>query len=192
VTVRDGIPVTTVPRTLFDLASVLRPRQLERALNEAEVLRLWDVLSLEHLLERYPRRSGGRAVRAALRARSLGESITRSDLELRFLEFLDDAGLLQPETNVIAEGFEVDCLWRDQRVVELDSRATRLTHHAFERDRDPDRVLTAAGWRPLRITWRQLERGRGRLECDLRRVLGVATLTAMKLCGPRTSAEGGS
>jgi hypothetical protein len=120
----DGIPVTTVPRTLLDLAASLRPRQLERALNEAEALRLRDHLSLDHLLTRYPRRAGSRAIRAALHARRTGEKVTRSELELRFLEFLDAAGLPEPETNAIVEGFEVDCVWRGQRViVELDSRA---------------------------------------------------------------------
>ena len=44
-TIHQGIPVTTVPRTLFDLAAVLPERQLERALNEAEVLQRWDELS---------------------------------------------------------------------------------------------------------------------------------------------------
>jgi hypothetical protein len=124
VTTVDGIPVTTVPRTLFDLAASLRPCQLERALNEAEALRLYDHLSLDHLITRYRRRAGRRAIRAALHARRKGEKVTRSELELRFLEFLDAARLPEPETNAIVEGFEVDCVWRGQRViVELDSRA---------------------------------------------------------------------
>ena len=55
-----------MPRTLYDLATVLPQRQLERALNEAEVLRLWDELSLDRLLDRYPRQPGNRAVRAVL------------------------------------------------------------------------------------------------------------------------------
>jgi predicted transcriptional regulator of viral defense system len=58
VTVHDGIPVTTVARTLLDLATVLTPHQLARAVNEAEVQRLTDPLSLNALLQRYPRRPG--------------------------------------------------------------------------------------------------------------------------------------
>jgi len=58
ITVHEGVPITTVPRTLFDLAAVLPQRQLERAINEAEVLQLWDELSLDHLLHRYPRHKG--------------------------------------------------------------------------------------------------------------------------------------
>ncbi len=177
VTIHDGIPVTTVPRTLFDLASGLRPRQLERALNEAEVLRLWDELSLEELLRRYPRRPGSRVVRALLGARRAGARITRSELELRFLEFVDQTGLPEPETNVIVEGLEVDCVWRSGRVVvELDGRSTHGTHAAFERDRERDRILQTAGWRPVRVTSKQLHVTPGRLEGDLRKLLGAATL----------------
>src|SRR5215208_5665923 len=64
ITTHNGIPITTVPRTLFDLAAVVPQRELERAINEAEVLRLWDELSLDHLLDRYPRHRGNRVVRA--------------------------------------------------------------------------------------------------------------------------------
>jgi very-short-patch-repair endonuclease len=179
VAAHDGIPVTTVPRTLFDLAAVLRPRQLERALNEAEVLRLWDELSLLDLLRRYPRRPGSRTVRAVLGAHEAGATITRSELEVRFLEFVDRARFLPPEMNQEIEGFEVDCVWREARVVvELDARSTHATLAAFERDRERDRVVLAAGWRPVRVTWRQLEFTPDRLEADLRRLLEVDTLAA--------------
>jgi len=179
VTTVDGIPVTTVPRTLFDLAAVLRPRQLERALNEAEVLRLWDELSLMDLLRRYRRRRGNRTVRAVLGAREAGATITRSELEVRFLEFVDHAGLPRPGTNQEVEGFEVDCVWPEARVaVELDARSTHATLAAFERDRERDRVLVATGWHPVRVTWRQLEFTADRLAADLRRLVGVDTLAA--------------
>ena len=82
----DGIPVTTVPRTLFDLAAVVSPGQLNRAVNEAEIRRLWDPLSLDDLLIRHPRRPGAAALRAVLA--TPGASITRSELEDRFLDLL--------------------------------------------------------------------------------------------------------
>jgi predicted transcriptional regulator of viral defense system len=164
VTAVDAIPVTTVPRTLFDLATVLRPRQLERAINEAEVRKLWDELSLLDLVRRYPRRAGSRTVRAVLEARNAGAKTIRSDLEVQFLEFVDAAGLPEPKLNDDAEGLEVDAVWRDQRVaVELDSRTFHLTAAAFETDRERDRKLQTAGWRSFRITSRQLERDAGRL-----------------------------
>jgi hypothetical protein len=173
VTTKDGIPVTIVPRTLFDLAAILRPRQLERARGEAEIRRLWDELSLLDLLRRYPRRVGSRAVRAVLEARNAGAKVIRSDLEVLFLEFVDEYGLPEPELNAEVMGFEVDAVWREQRVaVELDSQTFHSSAAAFETDRERDRILVAAGWRPIRITWRQLERTRDRLRDDLWKLLG--------------------
>jgi hypothetical protein len=174
VTIHDAVPVTTVPRTLYDLATVLPHRRLERALNEAEVLRLWDELSLDRLLDRYPRRPGNQAVRALLGARRAGATVTRSELEVMFLAVIDGTGLPRPEVNVLVAGFEVDAVWRDARVaVELDGRDTHGTAIAFERDRERDRILQAAGWRVVRITFRQMRFGRDELVADLRRLLDV-------------------
>jgi hypothetical protein len=179
VTTKGGIPVTTVPRTLFDLAAIMRPRQLERALNEAEIRQLWDDLSLLDLLRRYPRRAGISAVRAILDARNAGAKLLRSDLEVEFLEFVDAAGFPEPKLNDDVEGFEVDAVWRRERVVvELDSRTFHLTAAAFEQDRERDRILQAAGWRPIRVTSRQLRHAPDRLRADLRRLLYAATLAA--------------
>lgn len=109
-TERDGIPVTTISRTLFDMATILRPRQLESALHQAEVQRLLDLLSLHDLLTRYPRRPGAPAIRALLATREAGATVTRSELEVRFLEFVDQRGLPRPDTNQWIEGLEVDCV----------------------------------------------------------------------------------
>ncbi|MBD0283636.1 MAG: hypothetical protein ICV69_15815 [Thermoleophilaceae bacterium] len=79
----------------------------------------------------------------------------------------------------VGGGFEVDCVWREARVaVELDARSTHATLPAFERDRERDRIRLTAGWHPVRVTWRQLELTPSRLEADLRRLLGAATLAA--------------
>jgi very-short-patch-repair endonuclease len=175
VAVREGIPVTTVGRTLFDLALVVSVRRLERAINEAEVLRLWDEVSLAALAERYPGRPGTRTVRDALKARQQeGPTITRNDFEERFLELVRKASLPSPELNAPLEAngrtYEVDFLWRRERViVELDGRATHHTVKAFEQDRERDRFLQVAGWRTVRITWRQLDG----VEGDLRALLGT-------------------
>ena len=104
ITQGHGIPVTTISRTLFDLATVLRPRQLERAMNEAASRRLLDSLSLADLLSRYPRRPGTPAVRALLAAREVGATVTRSELEVSFLEFIGERGLPRPQTNQYIEG----------------------------------------------------------------------------------------
>ena len=120
-----------------------------------------DSLSIEDLLDRYPRRAGTPALRAILAAGRLGAGITRSNLEDRFLAFLAAHGLPRPAVNagVWAGGrwFECDCVWHAACViVELDGRETHATVAAFERDRARDRALVAAGWRVVRVTWRQL------------------------------------
>jgi very-short-patch-repair endonuclease len=178
-TIKDGIPTTTVPRTLFDLAVVLEQRQLERAINEAEVLGLTDDLSLHDLLQRYPRRRGGPTVRAVLDRRSAGSTYTRSDLEEMFLRFAAEAGLPRPETNVFIEGLEVDCVWRERRlVIEVDGWETHRTRAAFERDRQKLRILQTAGWRCIPVTFLQLRDDYRDLARDVRRLLATATLAA--------------
>jgi very-short-patch-repair endonuclease len=173
-TVHDGIPVTTVPRTIFDMASGLDLRRLERVVNEAEVLHLWDELSLVDLLDRYPRRPGARSVRAVLHARGRGATITRSELEVLCLAFADRFGFPPPETNVVIEGYQVDCVWREQRlIIEVDGWATHRTRAAFERDRAKSRALQAAGWRCIAVTYRQLTEGAHELARDVRRLLGA-------------------
>jgi REase_MTES_1575 len=173
VTANGGVPVTTAPRTLFDLAGMVPYRQLERAVNEAEVRRLWDPVSLHDLLARHPRRPGAAAIRTVLAA---GAGVTRSELEDRFLDFLQASNLPLPPTNlplqVGGRWIEADCVWRDQRlIVELDGRAAHDTSAAFERDRYRDRALVAAGWRVIRVTWRQLRDEPEALGRDLRAAL---------------------
>jgi very-short-patch-repair endonuclease len=178
-TLHNGIPITTVPRTLLDMAPTLSERQLERAINEAEINRLWDELSLHDLLHRYPGRSGTGKARAALHKRNEGATHTKSDLEELFLAFADRAGLPRPETNVYIEGIEVDCVWRSERVVlEVDSWEFHRTRAAFERDREKSRVLQAAGWRCVPVTYLQLTHASREVAGDVRRLLSRATLAA--------------
>lgn len=178
VTSHRRIPVTTVPRTLLDLAAVLDASQLKRAVNEADVLRLGDRLTLADLALRYPRRSGTAQVRTLLADRSLGATITRRELEKRFQELVAEADLPRPQTNAWVEAgaisYEVDCVWRAQWLaLELDGRATHLTLTAFEADRARDRALQVAGWRTVRVTWRQLHEERAAVAADLRALLGA-------------------
>jgi hypothetical protein len=181
ITIFRGINVTTVPRTLLDLATVLPPSQLERAINDAEVRRRTDPLSLPDLLDRYPGRAGTRAVRAILARLGSGARITRSELEDCFLAFVAEARLPPPETNawlhVRDQWIECDCVWRAERlIVELDGHAVHGTRAAFEADRARDRTLHAAGWRAVRITWHQLQDDAQPLAGDLRSVLSRASL----------------
>ncbi len=156
-TTHERIPVTTVAR---------------KALAQAEIQRLHTGLPLNAAVQRHATRPGVKNLTAAINNTRWTANITRSELEDRFLAFLDDAKIRRPETNVLIEGLEVDCVWRDKRViVELDGRATHETPRAFERDRERDRILQAAGWRVVRLTWRQLTRDGEAVERDLRELL---------------------
>jgi very-short-patch-repair endonuclease len=167
--------ITSMPRTLLDLAAVLPKRQLERALHEAEVRRLTDRLSLPTLLERYPRRRGAANLRALLEAKT-PPGITQNDLEELFVEFLDAHRLPRPLLNatlpIRGRMLKPDCMWPGERlIVELDGRAVHGTERAFEGDRQRDRILLAEGWQSTRVTWRQLHGEPAAIAADLRQLL---------------------
>jgi very-short-patch-repair endonuclease/predicted transcriptional regulator of viral defense system len=171
----ERIPVTSVPRTILDLASDVSRRAVENALNAAEVRQLRDALSIPDLLERYPRRPGSAMLRELV-GDGVAAGVTRSSLEERFAALLATTDLPRPRLNaniaIRDRFFEVDCLWAEQRViVELDGRDTHATRRAFERDRERDRLLLVDGWRVVRITWRQLDKDAAAIVADLRRVL---------------------
>lgn len=179
VTTERRIRVTTVPRTLLDLAAVLPRHRVERAINEAEVRRLAGPLPLAALVARYPGRRGVGVIRAILDDARVGATITRSELEDRFVAFLETTKLPRPELNAtlkVAERWvEVDCLWRTQSLIaELDGHAFHASAAAYERDRARDRVLSVAGWRVVRITRRQLHHDAVALAADMRRLLRLS------------------
>lgn len=161
-TIEDGIPVTTVPRTIFDLAATSSAAEAESALRESEYLRLHDRLSLPHLLDRYPGHRGARAVRDCLARRRETPGRQRSWLEELFLPFLRRHRLPLPHLNAwVSAGersYEVDCFWPDAKaVVELDGFAAHGTRAAFREDRARDRRLRVAGYGVTRIAPEQLE-----------------------------------
>jgi hypothetical protein len=174
----EGIPVTSVSRTLLDLGALLSRQRLESALNEAEVRRLTSRISLPELLRRYPRRHGSAVLRSLLGEAAESRGITKRELEARFAAFVATHDLPRPRRNadVAVRGrfFNVDCLWAERRlIVELDGRAVHATRRAFEADRERDRVLSAEGWRVARVTWRQLRDEPGAVAADLRRLLAA-------------------
>lgn len=156
--VREGIPVTSPARTVLDLAGTGDGPLVRRALSEALVQRLLSRSDLAAAAARQPLRTGAAHLRALLR--SEGEAaVTRSEAERRIVALIVAAGLPRPETNVRLHGCEVDLLWREARlVVEVDGHAFHGHRAAFERDRRRDQALAAAGYRVIRVTWRQLER----------------------------------
>jgi len=172
-----GLAITTPSRTLLDLAARFTPSHILRAVEEAEVRRILNVAAIERLLEHHPGRPGTRALRVAMEQRGLiGEGVVRSVFESAFAGFLATAGLPAPRLNArVAAGskrIEVDVAWFPQRVaVELDGHETHGTRSSFERDRARDRALHVAGWRVVRITWRQFHQERGAIARDLRALL---------------------
>jgi very-short-patch-repair endonuclease len=170
------IPVTSVPRTLLDLATVLQPHQLKRAAEQAQALELAAELSLVAVVQRHSGRHGARALREV---GPIKAALPRSELERRFLAFIDDAGLPQPQVNrwleIQGELIQADCVWPRQRlIVEIDSRAWHTTAEAFERDRRRDRRCLAAGWPVVRVTHRMLLDEKPQLEAELRALLTAA------------------
>ena len=170
----DGLVRTSVTRTLVDLADVLSPERLRRACRRAELLRLLDAGALRAAFERLPGRRT-RGLRAALGELALHEAaLTRSELEERLLELAAAAELPRPAVNAMVETFEVDFLWRAQRlVVETDGAAAHLTPSAFERDRRRDAALQVAGYRVARFTWAQVTREPDAVSATLRALLGA-------------------
>ena len=161
VTTEQGIPTTTPARTLLDLAPLLPSPVLARMI-EAAPSRGEPVATL---VNRYPRRAGAPKLRAIM---AEAQPMTRSDLEATVLEAMEGAELPQPQVNVVVEGYEVDFVWREHRVIaELDTYVTHGSPAAFQRDRERDRKLTLAGWRVLRMTG---EDGIG----DLKRLLAAS------------------
>jgi predicted transcriptional regulator of viral defense system len=156
-TTHQGIPATSVPRTLLDIAATVRPDRLERALAQAQRLDLYDHRAIEDLLARA---NGHRGTGALAKATAGEPQLTRSELEARVLKLVRDAGLPQPQANSLLTArdhprLEVDLHWPAHRlIVELDGYETHRTRAAFEADRQRDAALTADGYRVVRFTWR--------------------------------------
>jgi hypothetical protein len=154
----DGIPVTTLARVFLDLAEVVPQRQVTRAIEEAERQQLVDLTAIHDTLDRNPGRHGQKPLLAIL-SDAVIEPMSRSDLEIAFLELCKEHGIPRPMVNAAIGNYEPDMLWPEQRlIVELDSRAYHLNRAVFETDRQKDAALLLAGYRALRVTDWQLKR----------------------------------
>ena len=166
-----GIPVTSVERTLVDLAAVLGADDLARACHEAGVRYKTTAAAVEAVLARRPNSPGAGNLRRVLR----GEvRVTLSKLERRFLERLRTAGLPLPETNRPAGGFRVDCRWPRQRLtVELDSYRYHSSRHAWEQDRRREREARARGDEFRRFTYGDVFESPQLMMSELHALLGA-------------------
>ena len=154
----EGVPRTSLPRTFLDLATCLHPDQLRRALDQTEINGDFDMTAMKELLARSKGHRGVRILRDALGLGVLGEDVTRSRLEARFLGMCRRHGLQLPKVNqwlpIPGEEWQGDFVWPDHRViVETDGYETHGTRQAFIRDRRRDQVLIANGWTVVRVSW---------------------------------------
>jgi very-short-patch-repair endonuclease len=156
VRIKQRIPLTSPARTALDLATIASEPDLEHLLARARVKGLLTDRDLAGALSRYVGHRGASNLATVL-SRAGGPAFTRSDAERLMLTITRDARLPAPHVNSRVEGLEVDFLWADQRlIVEVDGFAFHGDREAFERDRDRDAALVAAGYRVIRVTWRQL------------------------------------
>jgi very-short-patch-repair endonuclease len=163
VCIRRRISVTTLARTLLDIAAVSSVEAFEASVREAEYRHQLRPRDLSAALERHPGQRGTRTARTCLSRLGDGPGgRVRSRLEAKFAALLAQTDLPKPRLNALLDlrdgKLEADCLWPAQRlIVELDGGKAHRTHTAFESDRERDRRLLAAGWRVIRVTWRQLD-----------------------------------
>lgn len=160
----DGLPVTTIPRTLFDLAGVLRRDRYRRVL-DSELARarvgLPELIEVADRLCRSGRRGSAR-FRSELIARSDGLIVDDSELERRFVALVTGRGIAPFDTQVRHYFRErligrVDFSWRAQLlIVELDGRRGHAQLTDFELDRRRDQLAVMNGWTVVRFTWTQV------------------------------------
>jgi predicted transcriptional regulator of viral defense system len=163
VTTIDGVPCTALARTILDLAGVVGEREVERAMEQAEMLGALDARALDDQLERNLNAHAAGCLRRALAAYQPGQAPTESEFEERMLALCRGIGVPVPRRQFYVDPGDgeplvrLDFAWPEHRyAVETDGRRYHGTAGRFEADRRKDQRLMLAGWRVSRITWRQL------------------------------------
>ncbi len=159
VTSINGIPVTSVARTIVDLAGQLaEERELERAVHEAVVRKQVSMSAVRAAVARYPGRRG--SARLVVLVQPGGRTTaTRLGAEERLFQAVRRSGLPQPMVNERIEGFEPDLYWPEARLaVELDGLDFHSTSTKIERDHFKDIKLREKRIEVLRFTGRQVTR----------------------------------
>lgn len=150
----DGIPTTSVARTLVDLADHRSPARVRQAFVAAEQARLIDMRAIEDVLDRSGRSRGAAVLRELLRGYDPRWQETLSGLEIQVLDLIARAGLPEPLVNDwVAGRFLVDFLWPDHKlVVEADGGRSHGTPGARRKDARRDHTLRQLGFRVLRLS----------------------------------------
>jgi hypothetical protein len=173
-TSHEGVPVTTIPRTLLDFAAV-DPYYLPQALDNGRRLGRLDLIEMDELTSRSKGFRGVARLREALEIHRPA-AFTRSGLERKFLELVRRAGLPQPSANVFLKGCELDAYWPAERfAVELDTYDYHGSPAAFEADRIRQESLKLAGIEMTRITGARLDREPKAVMRRLRQLLAQRT-----------------
>jgi very-short-patch-repair endonuclease len=153
----DGIPVTSLARTLLDQAVTLPHQRMRTTLEAVERREILDFAQLDALLARSNGHRGVGRLRAALNELHGDPPWTQSDLEIRFLELIRGADLPEPRANVFVLGELVDFYWPEHNlVVEADSWGFHRSRRSFEENRLRDTKLQIAGLRVIRPTERRV------------------------------------
>jgi hypothetical protein len=161
------IPVTTIPRVLFDLASAGSPRLLRQAIDRAERMGRLDLIDIDGLLHRNAGRPGAKRLRQALEIYR-DPVFSRARSELLFLDLIRKARLPRPALNTFIAGYEIDAYWeREMFAAEVDGWETHRTRAAFEADPLRQERLKLAGIDSIRITARRIERKPGEVAKSL-------------------------
>ena len=151
----NGLAMTSIERTLVDIAGEVRQERLEQAVVRAERSGQLDWAALRRTARGKP---GTRKLHAVIAQFDPLAPAANEGIERTFLRLIRKAKLPKPEVNVSLHNHEIDFLWREQKlVVELDSRQFHLTPTAFESDRKRDIHLQGLGYTVLRITHRRLQ-----------------------------------
>lgn len=175
-TILRGIPITTVERTLLDVAGERRGRYVQRAVHEAEVLRVLDVAAALATIDRNPGRRGTRRLKLALGVSA--PDPTNSRFAAVFTRLCARHGLPTPNLGVhrdIGERLaECDAVFDAERViVELDSERIHNTRLKFHTDRERDAQAAAQGWLVVRLTWHRVTREAPAVAEELHRILAL-------------------
>ncbi len=171
----DGIPVTSVARTILDLAGVLQEEPLLHVVEEADRRETFDLRAVERVMARRPKAKGRAKLRHIL-ADYRDAPDLRSKLERDFFALVKRAKLPPPLLNTMVAGFLVDVCWPQWRlVVELDGRDFHARRRAFETDRIKDATFQRHGYRILRITYKRLHEQPDAVIAD---ILALARLAA--------------
>jgi very-short-patch-repair endonuclease len=168
----DGIPVTSLERTLLDYAEISLPRQLTAALEAAQRKEILDARKLNELMAHSPGRHGIKPLKEAIAQLDDEVPWTQSRGERRLLEIVRAAGLPPPRCNALVEGERVDAVWERERViVEVDGYGYHRGRRQFGVDRRRDRKLQLAGYQVFRYTYDDLDHHARTVAAEIREAL---------------------